>query len=191
MTRSNTDPGEKYTTNHEYSLRAIDWFVFRSAMMLSFETPRGGGRIDHPARTCYEKCPARARVDIRFSEISWMACWGKYIDCLVDYRVRCIIKWVTTDSERLLAVNCAHWPMTFLSSFAPHSRTRFWNNTCTGEVWELRTLEGGGGIFYPNSLWWKIRELGSKFSRSNDIINAKFSLSLTCRALLYLAWHPN
>ena len=61
---SNVGLGSKtFTTNREYSSRAIDWHFSRSATTLSFETPGGSHRPPPPARTYYGKCPARARVN--------------------------------------------------------------------------------------------------------------------------------
>ena len=48
------------------SLRAISWSLLRNAPTLSFETPWMAASTPPPARTCYEKCPARARAKTHF-----------------------------------------------------------------------------------------------------------------------------
>ena len=54
---------KKYSTNREYSSRAIDCIFFFCEALRRLVSKRLGGRIDlPPTRTCYGKCPARARV---------------------------------------------------------------------------------------------------------------------------------
>ena len=49
-------------------------------------------------------------------------------------------------------------------------------------------LGGVGGSSHENSFWCKFRDLGSTFSRSNDVINANFSPFLVKRAELCFSW---
>ena len=68
LTRSNVDLGLNNMCNRETSSRRIDWFFFpRSSTTIRGRSPGGGGgRANHPPdRPRYEKCPDRARVNIR------------------------------------------------------------------------------------------------------------------------------
>ena len=53
------------------------------------------------------------------------------------------------------------------------------------EELETQNLEAGS---HHNFFWWKFRDLRSTFSRSNDVINVKFSTFLVKRAGLRFSW---